>query len=85
MFTIAPLFSVDGHQLMIITFACVIIFILIVCSVAIIAICVFVAIRHRQDSTEQEKLLKGYNKNTCIAHAYSETLLIWTSEIMTPP
>ena len=79
-------FSADGHQLMIIAFACVIIFIVIVGSIAIIAICVFVAIRHHhQDSTEREKLLKGYNKNTCIAYAYSETSLIWTSEIMTPP
>ena len=61
---------------MIIAFACVMIFILIVGSIAI-AISVFVAIRHhRQDFTEREKLLKGYNKNTCIAHAYSETSLI---------
>ena len=75
------MFSADGHQLMIIAFACVMIFILIVGSIAI-AISVFVAIRHhRQDSTEQKKLLKGYNKT----HAYSETSLIFTSEIMTPP
>ena len=58
------MFSADGHQLVIIIFTCAIVISLIVGSFAI-AVCVFVVIRHhRQNSTERENLLEGYDKIT---------------------